>query len=107
MAQQYAKVMQVFFIDGTMEMFDLEIEPVIKEFVTRHRRSRKEDPHITAYTITGDTIRFNCSDVLHFGDAETSSPEFHLMYPSHVRMVEFRGQLLYVVNEDYILGVVR
>lgn len=105
-AHTYSKVFQVVFSNGDSEMFETECEPAIREAVERFRRNSDWDSKITAQTLEGGHIQFDCHDVLVMMEVDTASPEYHFLYPAGVRMFEWRGQRYYEVDESNILGVI-
>lgn len=80
--------------DGFMESIfvEIEVEPVIREFMERYRRFGEDSFIKTADKKNGGSIGFHCHNVVSWQMGEIANPSYNLTYvPVH---------MYYLLNED-------
>lgn len=112
-AASYPLALEITFDDGHKALFDVEIEPIVREAVERYRAnpSANKGLRLTMAALNGEGYRALASDVVDYQIGKYSTPEFGLLHPLRVKMFGLwegiQPVLFYEVHEDHILGVIR
>lgn len=96
--------------DGSLEAIwaEIEVEPVLKEFVSAFRRGGGDDVTLSVKDLKeGDSISFNCSDVVDWQIGQMANPSYDLTYvPVHMFIFlneENHPTLFYITKPRKIL----